>query len=100
MAQRRLRADVRRLAGHHPGAQEGRTVASRDLGLDLGRSCPAPRLPRARRLGKLRRGRYSLWLRVTDPVGYLAPMNLAIAGRQADGAYRIGMVRVARRSGH
>ena len=51
-------------------------------------------------LGKLRRGRYTLWVTVTDPVGYLAPMNLAIAGRSADGAYRIGEVRVARRDGH
>ena len=33
---------------------------------------------------------------VTDPTGYLAPMALAINGRQADGAYQIGKVRVAR----
>ncbi len=33
---------------------------------------------------------------MTDPAGYLAPMNLAIDGRGTDGAYRIGRVRVAR----
>ena len=33
---------------------------------------------------------------VTDPSGYLAPMNLAIQGRSADGDYRVGRLRVTR----
>jgi hypothetical protein len=81
--------------------RKGRIVASRDLGLDLRTVLPGTRTI-ARRLdfGKLRRGRYSLWVTVTDPAGYLAPMNLAIAGRRPDGAYPIGKVRVAGRTRH
>jgi hypothetical protein len=79
----------------------GRVVAAANLGLDLRTVLPgSTTVKRTLDLGKLRRGRYTLWVTVTDPVGYLAPMNLAIAGRYADGAYRIGAVRVARRSAH
>ncbi len=79
--------------------KKGAIVASADLGLDLRKVLPGTtKYKTSLDVGKLRRGRYTLWLTVDDPVGYLAPMNLAIAGRRADGAYRIGAVRVARRS--
>jgi uncharacterized protein DUF4832/glycosyl hydrolase family 42 (putative beta-galactosidase) len=78
--------------------KRGAVVASTDLRVDLRKVLPGTtKLKRAVDLGKLKRGRYSLWVTVTDPVGYLAPMNLAISGRRPDGAYRIGLVRVARR---
>jgi hypothetical protein len=81
--------------------KKGRIVASSDLGLDLRTVLPGKStVRRTIDLGKLRRGRHTLWITVTDPVGYLAPMNLAISGRKADGAYRIGAVRVARRAAH
>jgi hypothetical protein len=80
--------------------RNGRMVRTADLGLDLRKVLPGTTTTtRKLDLGRLQRGRYSLWVTVTDPVGYLAPMNLAIAGRRGDGAYRIGMVRVARRRG-
>ena len=79
--------------------KKGAIVASADLGLDLRTVLPGTTdVQDVARPGQLRRGRYTLWLTVTDPVGYLAPMNLAVAGRRADGAYPIGAVRVARRS--
>jgi hypothetical protein len=81
--------------------RDGRVVVSTGLGVDLRNLLPGTTtLKRTLDVGTLRHGRYSLWLTVTDPAGYLAPMNLAIAGRQPDGAYRIGAVRVARRSIH
>jgi hypothetical protein len=77
--------------------RRGRIVKSADLGVDLRRVLPGTTtFGRHLDVGKLRRGRYSLWVTVTDPNGYLAPINLAIAGRGTDGAYRIGTVRVAR----
>lgn len=39
-------------------------------------------------------GSYDVYVRVVSPGGYLAPLNLAIAGRTADGAYRLGSVDV------
>jgi len=81
--------------------KRGAVVASTDLGVDLRTVLPGTtKLKRAVALGKLKRGRYSLWVTVTDPVGYLAPMNLAIDARRAGGAYRLGLVRVARRLDH
>jgi hypothetical protein len=78
--------------------RRGRIVTSADLGVDLRTVLPGTTtLTRTLDAGRLRRGRYSLWVTVTDPAGYLAPMNLAIAGRGPDGAYRLGEVRVARR---
>ena len=77
--------------------KRGTLVASTDLGIDLTTVLPGTStFKRSLTLGKLARGRYSVWVTVTDPAGYLAPMNLAIDGRGTDGAYRIGRVRVAR----
>lgn len=39
-------------------------------------------------------GRYDVHVRVVSPGGYLAPLRLAIAGRTADGSYRLGSVEV------
>ena len=77
--------------------KHGTLVASTDLGIDLTTVLPGTStFKRSLTLGRLARGRYSVWVTVTDPAGYLAPMNLAIDGRGTDGAYRIGRVRVAR----
>lgn len=40
-------------------------------------------------------GRYDVHVRVVSPGGYLAPLQLAIAGRLPDGSYRLGSVDVA-----
>jgi hypothetical protein len=81
--------------------KRGNVVASTDLGVDLRAVRPGTkRVRRAVDLGRLGRGRYSLWVTVTDPRGYLAPMNLAMVGRAQDGAYALGKVRVARRDDH
>jgi hypothetical protein len=37
-------------------------------------------------------GTYDLRVQITHPSGYLAPMALAIGGRNADGSYSIGSV--------
>ena len=78
--------------------RDGTTVATRDLGIDLRRLLPgrADAIGRSLRLPKLPSGRYDLAVAVLDPSGYLAPMNLAIQGRAADGSYRVGSVRVTR----
>jgi hypothetical protein len=77
--------------------KHGQVVRTKDLHVDLRKVLPGTTLlSRSVSLGSLAPGRYSLWVTVTDPSGYLAPMALAINGRQADGAYRIGKVRVAR----
>ena len=39
-------------------------------------------------------GRYSVDVRVVSPGGYLAPMQLAVAGRAADGSYPLGTLQV------
>ena len=79
--------------------KNGRLVATKDLGLDLRTVLPGTTTHRTTfDMGRLRRGRYTLWVTVTDPAGYLSPMNLAIAGRRPDGTYRIGAVRVAGQS--
>jgi hypothetical protein len=39
-------------------------------------------------------GRYTVHVRAASPGGYLAPLNLAIAGRAADGSYELGAVEV------
>lgn len=81
--------------------KRGHVVATTDLAVDLRTVLPgSTSLRQAVSIGKLRRGLYSLWVTVTDPTGYLAPMNLALAGRDATGAYPIGDVRVARRVRH
>src|SRR5262245_26662704 len=81
--------------------KRGQLVAATDLGIDLRTMLPGiTKLKRAVDLGRMARGRYTLWVTVTDPNGYLAPMNLAIADRGTDGAYPFGKVRVARRPGH
>ncbi len=75
----------------------GATVATRTLPIDLGRLLPGRQTYRSSvRLPKLGVGRYALAVAVVDPSGYLAPMNLAIQGRAADGSYRVGSVRVTR----
>lgn len=40
------------------------------------------------------RGAYVVSVLVTDPSGYLAPMRLALSGRQADGSYVVGQVNI------
>jgi hypothetical protein len=40
-------------------------------------------------------GSYDVHVRVVSPGGYLAPLRLALAGRTADGSYRLGSVEVA-----
>lgn len=45
--------------------------------------------------GSLAPGSYDVHVRAVSPEGYLAPLNLAIAGRTADGSYRLGTVQVA-----
>lgn len=40
-------------------------------------------------------GSYDVHLRVVSLDGYLEPLNLAIAGRAADGSYKLGSVEVA-----
>ncbi len=80
--------------------KRGRVVRTADLGVDLSRVLPGTsRVRTTLDLGKLRPGAYSVWLTVTDPAGYLAPMNLAVDGGR-DGAYRMGKVRVARVRAH
>ncbi len=75
----------------------GETVATRPLGVQLGRLLPGKRTYSSKlRLPRLPEGRYRLALSVVDPAGYLAPMNLAIQGRRADGSYPVGKVRVTR----
>jgi hypothetical protein len=81
--------------------KRGHVIATTDLGVDLRSVLPGiSRLKSTVSVGALRPGRYSLWVTVTDPTGYLAPMNLAVAGRTADGAYQIGKVRVRERVRH
>lgn len=76
--------------------KRGQVVRTTDLGIDLRRVLPGTTsMSRSVALGSLAPGRYSLWVTVTDPTGYLAPMALAINGRKGDGAYQIGKVRVA-----
>ena len=81
-------------AGMHP------RILTADLGVDLRMMLPGTSKVRATLdLGTLRPGAYSVWLTVTDPEGYLAPMNLAVGGAR-DGAYPLGKVRVARGRAH
>jgi hypothetical protein len=75
--------------------KRGQVVESGDLGVDLRTVLPGTsRLTTSLDLGRIRPGRYRLWVTVTDPEGYLAPMNLAVDGSK-DGAYPLGKVRVA-----
>lgn len=75
----------------------GRLVATKALDVDLAKLLPGRSTYRSRvRLRGVKPGRYSLSVAVTDPSGYLAPMNLALRGRSADGDYRVGKVRVRR----
>ena len=77
--------------------RDGTTVATRDLGIDLRRLLPGRQtLPVDAAAAEAAPGRYELAVAVLDPSGYLAPMNLAIKGRAADGSYRVGSVRVTR----
>jgi hypothetical protein len=79
------------------GGQVRRTA---DFGVDLRTVLPGTHKVRATLdLGTLRPGAYSVWITVTDPAGYLAPMNLAVDGAR-DGAYPMGKVRVARGRAH
>ncbi|MEO5852003.1 MAG: DUF4832 domain-containing protein [Nocardioides sp.] len=79
------------------GDRAGRTVATRRLDVDLGALLPGGRTYRlGTRFPKVAPGTYALSLAVTDPSGYLAPMNLAIRGRSADGSYALGRVRIVR----
>lgn len=75
----------------------GRQVASKRLDVDLRTLLPGGRTYRlSTRFPKVKPGTYVLSLAVTDPVDYLAPMNLAIRGRGADGSYTLGRVRIVR----
>ena len=81
--------------------KRGHVVASANLGVDLRSVLPGTsKRGRTVSVGALRAGRYSLWVTVVDPRGYLAPMNLAVSGRTPEGAYRIGKVRVPGRTRH
>ncbi len=80
--------------------KRGKVVRSAELGVDLRSILPGSvKLGTSLSFGKVPPGSYSLWVTVTDPVGYLAPMNLAIDGRDG-GAYQIGKVRVGPHSSH
>ena len=75
----------------------GKLVATKRLDVELGDVLPGRRTFRSTmRLRKVPAGTYAMSLAVTDPSGYLAPMNLAIQGRTADGDYRVGRLRVTR----
>jgi len=74
----------------------GRLVWWADTGVNLQTLLSGTRLDtRTVRLPQLAPGRYTVSVVVTDPVGYLAPMRLAIAGRAADGSYAVGTVTAA-----
>ena len=76
--------------------RHGATVATRRLRVDLGELLPGARTYRSSvSLPRLVRGRYRLAIAVRDPAHYLAPMNLAVHGRRADGSYRVGSLRVS-----
>jgi hypothetical protein len=45
--------------------------------------------------GSLATGTYTVLLQVIDPGGYSAPLQLASAGRQADGSYLVGQMTVS-----
>jgi hypothetical protein len=80
--------------------KRGQVVRTADLGVDLRTVLPGTSKVRTTLgLGRLRPGAYSVWLTVTDPAGYLAPMNLAVDGGR-DGAYPMGKVRVGRGRAH
>ena len=75
----------------------GRTVASKKLDVNLRRLLLGGTTYRlATRFPKAAPGTYRVSLAVTDPVDYLAPMNLAIQDRRADGSYALGKVRIVR----
>ena len=75
----------------------GAIVATKRLDVDLGEVLPGRSTFRSSvRLPKVPAGTYAMSVAVTDPSGYLAPMNLAIQGRSADGDYRVGRLRVTR----
>jgi hypothetical protein len=67
---------------------------------DLRRVLPGPAQPHLDELSlpaDLPAGRYELRLRVSDPGGYLRPMQLALADGSRDGSYVIGTIAVAGR---
>lgn len=75
----------------------GKLVATKRLDVELGDVLPGRRTFRSTmRLGQVPAGTYAMSLAVTDPSGYLAPMNLAIQGRTAAADYRVGRLRVTR----
>ena len=77
--------------------EDGTVVATRTLDLDLRTLLPGRQTVRSSiRLPKVAPGRYDLSVAVTDPDRYLAPMNLAVQGRRADGSYEIGHLRITR----
>jgi hypothetical protein len=80
--------------------KKGRVVRTAELGVDLREVLPGrTKMPASLDLGRLRPGAYTLWVTVTDPQGYLAPMSLAMNGG-IDGAYPLGKVRVAKGRSH
>jgi hypothetical protein len=45
-------------------------------------------------LGTIASGTYSLYVIVRDPLGYRAPLALALKNRQTDGSYKIGDIKI------
>lgn len=75
---------------------DGTVAATMPLTADLRTHLPGTRThSQLARVPSVPPGTYTLALVVADPDRYLPPMNLAIQGRTADGAYPLGAVRVA-----